>query len=106
MDKNSATECFPFDDTTLVFKVGGKIFAFIDLYDSAINLKCDPEKAISLREQYSSVQSGYHMNKTHWNTIHLYLVSDPLIREWTDHSYDLVFAGLSGKIKAELLGKR
>ena len=105
MNKNGATEGFPFDETTLVFKVGGKIFAFIDIYDRAINLKCDPAKAVSLREQYSSVQPGYHMNKTHWNTVHLDLVSDQLICEWTDHSYDLVFARLPDKIKAGLLKK-
>ena len=87
-----ATEDFPFDETTLVFKVGDKMFALIDLEDpSWINLKCDPELAITIREEYSSVTPGYHMNKKHWNTIHLdgsFLAK--LLIEWINNSYWLI----------------
>ncbi len=102
LGKRGVTESFPFDDDTLVFKIGGKIFAFIDIYDNRVNLKCDPEKALRLREQYPAVVNpGYHMNKIHWNTIQLDLISDQLICEWTDHSYDLIFTHLPAKIKTE-----
>lgn len=101
--KAGVTEDFPFDEETLVFRIGGKIFALLDLTDAIVNLKCDPEKAVRLREQHAAVRPGYHMNKAHWNTIPLNQVSDHLIREWTDHSYDLVFHKLPGKIKAGLV---
>jgi predicted DNA-binding protein (MmcQ/YjbR family) len=86
------TEGFPFGDSTLVFKVKGKIYALLNLDgDLSINLKCDPVKAIELREECPSVQPGYHMNKQHWNTV-LIDGSVPAIRikEWIDHSYELV----------------
>lgn len=68
--KPAVSEDFPFDETTLVFKVVGKIFAFTDLEgELRINLKCDPERAISLREQYPAIMPGYHMNKKHWNPL-------------------------------------
>jgi predicted DNA-binding protein (MmcQ/YjbR family) len=68
--KRGVTEEFPFGDDTLVFKVGGKIFAMTNLEgDLTINLKCNPEKAIEIREQFPSVTPGYHMNKKHWNTV-------------------------------------
>ncbi len=97
-----AAEDFPFDEDTLVFRVGGKIFVLLDLSGGNVNLKCDPEKAVRLREQYSAVKPGYHMNKMHWNTVSLELVSDSLIKEWTDHSYDLVAAGLPRKLRESL----
>lgn len=92
LSKNGATECFPFDDVTLVFKVCDKMFALTSLdKDLSINLKCDPEKAIELREKYSFVIPGYHMNKKYWNTIIIdYSVPDHLIIELVDHSYDEV----------------
>lgn len=104
MAKAGVTEAFPFDDQVLVFKVMGKMFALadVDLFVS-INLKCDPERAIELRETYDAVQPGYHMNKKHWNTVEMDgSVGDKLIKEWIDHSYELVVAGLSKKDKEKL----
>jgi len=92
ISKKEATESFPFGEDTLVFKTGGKIFALINLDgDLSINLKCDPSLALELRERYSSVTSGYHMNKKHWNTILLdSSVPDKEIFSWIDHSYERV----------------
>ena len=90
-------ESFPFDDETLVMKIGGKMFAYIPLEktDACINLKCDPELAIELREKYNSVQPGFHMNKTHWNTVFVTTeISENQIKKWIKHSYDLVKAKL------------
>jgi predicted DNA-binding protein (MmcQ/YjbR family) len=99
--KKGVTEGFPFDEVTLVFKVGGKMFALVSLDgDLAINLKCDPEQAIELRERYACVHPGFHMAKSHWNTIQVDgSVSDKLIREWIDHSYELVKSSLPRKIR-------
>ncbi|MBS1490671.1 MAG: MmcQ/YjbR family DNA-binding protein [Bacteroidetes bacterium] len=94
LQKKGATETFPFGENTLVYKVNGKMFALTDV-DSfeSINLKCDPEKAQLLREQYSFVLPGYHMNKKHWNTIRMeQSIPDSLLKEWIDHSYGLVAA--------------
>lgn len=102
--KKGVTEEFPFDEKTLVFKVMNKMFALtgIDTFAS-VNIKCDPEKAIELREQYDSVIPGYHMSKKHWNTVKIDgTISDKLILEWLDHSYDLVVSGLTKKLKEEL----
>ncbi len=99
--KNGVSESFPFNETTLVFKVGGKIFALFDV-DSfqSINLKCDPEKSIELREKYSCIVPGYHMNKKHWNTVSVNEdISDVLIYELIDHSYHLVYKSLSKKVR-------
>lgn len=95
-----AAEAMPFDETTLVFKVNGKIFALTDLEGPlSVNLKCDPELAIGLREHYPSVTPGYHMNKKHWNTVLIDgSVPDVLIREWIMNSYRLV-AGKNRKKK-------
>jgi predicted DNA-binding protein (MmcQ/YjbR family) len=92
-------EGFPFDQKVLVFKVAGKIFALTDVDNfESVNLKCDPEEAIALREQYSAVTPGYHMNKAHWNTVRIDgSVSDAAIRQWTKNSYDLVAASLTKK---------
>jgi len=95
--KKGVTEEFPFDEETLVFKVAGKIFllASLESIPLQINLKCDPEKAIELREEFESVQPGYHMNKAHWNTITLDgTVPAKKIFEWIDDSYNLVVSGL------------
>jgi len=103
--KKGVTEEFPFDETTLVFKVMGKMFALTSLNDLAlsVNLKCNPEKAIELREQFEDIQPGYHMNKKHWNTIDVSPSIPPkLVIELIDHSYDLVVSGLTKKLKAEL----
>ena len=95
--KKGVTEEFPFDEETLVFKVAGKIFllASLESIPLQINLKCEPEKAIELREEFDSVQPGYHMNKKHWNTIIIDgTVPIRILFEWIDYSYNLVVAGL------------
>lgn len=100
----ATTEAFPFDEQTLVFKVKGKIFALTDVDTFAsINLKCDPERAVELREQHSSILPGYHMNKKHWNTVLLDgSLGDKLLKELMLHSYQLVVAGLPKKVREEL----
>jgi predicted DNA-binding protein (MmcQ/YjbR family) len=104
LSKKGATESFPFGEDTLVFKVMDRMFALVNLDGSlSINLKCDPEKAIVLRETYSSVLPGYHMNKKYWNTIQLDgSMPERLIREWISESYLLVVAGLTNKLRKEL----
>jgi predicted DNA-binding protein (MmcQ/YjbR family) len=95
------SEGFPFDNKILVFKVHGKMFALcdIDKFES-VNLKCDPEKAIELREQFLGIIAGYHMSKKHWNTVQLNSdVDDILLLELCKHSYDLVFASLPKKLR-------
>lgn len=98
------TEHFPFDQRTLVFKVMGKMYALIDVETpDTINLKCDPERALDLRERYTSVQPGYHMNKKHWNTISLNgELKNETLRELIVHSYDLVVSSLPKKLQHEL----
>ena len=94
--KEGATEEFPFDNETLVYKVYGKIFALSGVENFAsINLKCDPEYAVELREKYDSIKPGYHMNKKHWNTILMDgSLPDKLIKELILQSYDLVLRGI------------
>lgn len=98
------TEEFPFDKSTLVFKVMGKMFALCDVNAFySVNLKCEPEKAIELREQFSAVLPGYHMNKKHWNTIMMDgSIDDKLIYQWILDSYHLVIASLTKKQREEL----
>ncbi len=97
LSKPSTTEEFPFGPETLVFKVKGKIFALcdIDAFDS-VNLKCDPEYAVELRERYpDTIRPGYHMNKKHWNTVETRGGIDPeLFRQLIDHSYECVVSTL------------
>ena len=105
LEKPGVSESFPFDESTLVFKVINKGFLFCGLTREipSINLKCDPEKAIELREEFESVKPGYHMNKKHWNTVEMIgEISDNKIKSLIDDSYDLVVAGLPRKIKEEL----
>lgn len=99
-----ATEDFPFDETTLVFKVVGKIFCMTDLQDKlSVALKNDPEKNIELREEYPAVKPGYHLNKTHWNTIEIDgSMPDDLIKNLIDESYDLVVLKLKKEEKLKL----
>lgn len=99
------TEGFPFGETTLVFKVGEKIFALADAeIFASVNLKCDPERAIELRERYPAVIPGYHMNKKHWNTVQNDgSIPAKLLLEWTKHGYDLVAASLPAKVRLALL---
>lgn len=101
--KLGVTEHFPFDHKTLVFKVYGKMFALIDVEQpNAINLKCDPEKALLLRETHHAVLPGFHMNHKHWNTVQLFSdVDNQLLKELIDHSYLLVYNGLPKKIRNE-----
>ncbi len=100
------TEGFPFGEDTLVFKVMDKMFALcsVDNFES-INLKCDPELAVALRERYPSVRAGYHMNKKYWNTI---VLNGQLPRQelqhWISHSYQLVVQGLPKAKQKELAG--
>lgn len=105
LNKNGVTESFPFDDTTLVFKVLNKMFALVNLKDHhSINLKCDPDKAIELREHYTAVLPGYHMNKKLWNTIMLDdSVPAQLIKDWINDSYALVVEKLPERLKQELI---
>lgn len=103
--KPGVTEGFPFNETTLVFKVMGKMFALtdIELFES-INLKCNPEKAIELREQYEGINPGYHMSKKHWNTVIVESdVPQNLLISLIDDSYNLVVDSLTKKLKEELL---
>jgi predicted DNA-binding protein (MmcQ/YjbR family) len=104
LKKKGVTEEFPFDEDTLVFKVMGKMFALTGLAgDFRINLKCNPEEAIELRESYAWVIPGYHMSKKHWNTIIADECSDmKLLTKWIDNSYELVVSGLTRKQKEEL----
>ncbi|MEJ6793935.1 MAG: MmcQ/YjbR family DNA-binding protein [Flavobacteriales bacterium] len=99
--KKEVSESFPFDENTLVFKVYDKMFALISLEREPLqmNLKCDPEKAIELREEYYQVIPGYHSNKKHWNTIVLENISVEFVKKWIDHSYELVWQKLPKKIK-------
>lgn len=108
LSKKGATEDFPFDEHTLVFKVMNKMFALVALERSpeSINLKCDPERAIELREEYpDDIFAGYHMSKKHWNTVRLEQgLEDKFIAELIDHSYDLVVAKLR-KVDKEVLAQ-
>jgi predicted DNA-binding protein (MmcQ/YjbR family) len=107
LQKAEVTEGFPFDDTTLVIKVCGKMFILIALDTGSINLKCDPAKAIEWREQFAAVQPGFHMNKAQWNTIALDGSVPPhLIAQWIDDSYNLVVAKLPKKIRENLQIKK
>lgn len=106
LSKPGTTESFPFGNETLVFKVGGKVFALLatDRQPTTINLKCDPERAVQLREENSAVVPGYHMNKTHWNTITIdSRVRTSEVQEWIDHSYELVKKSLPKAVQAELI---
>lgn len=92
ISKDGVTESFPFDSITLVFKVSSKIFLLIGVDNpTSFNVKCDPEKALALREQYTEVQPGYHMNKKHWNTVAINgRLTDKQLLEMIDHSYNLI----------------
>ena len=109
LNKKGAFEDFPFGPEVMVFKVRGKMFALVALAESPlrINLKCDPELAIHLREFYKAIQPGYHMNKNHWNTVTLdNSIPYEEILTMIDDSYDLVVKGLKkfDKEKLERLG--
>jgi len=100
--KPGAEETFPFDKTTLVFKVMGKMFALtgLDNEQFEVNLKCDPERSIELRDQYCDIRPGFHMSKKHWNTVFCEgELEERLIRDLIDHSYELVVSKLTKKNK-------
>lgn len=106
LGKKGVTESFPFDSQTLVFKVMGKMYALCGLehVPSRVNLKCDPDRSVELRAAYDGlITPGYHMSKLHWNTVVIEgnLPRD-LLLELIDHSYNLVVASLTKKLKEEL----
>jgi predicted DNA-binding protein (MmcQ/YjbR family) len=106
LNKKTTTSSYPFDETTLVFKVVNKLFALIaeDEIPMRINLKCDPEEAQILRGMHQSIIPGYHMNKEHWNTVILDgSLPDELIYKMIDDSYDLVVKGLKKSDRDMLL---
>jgi len=104
LSKKGVTESFPFDHETLVFKVMGKMFALTNIKgDFSINLKCNPEKAVGLRERYPCVKPGCHMNKKHWNTVSIDgSVSKKVLSEWIDQSYNLIIDGLNKKQREKI----
>jgi predicted DNA-binding protein (MmcQ/YjbR family) len=109
LSKKGVTEHFPFDEDTLVFKVGGKMFALSSLAqweknEASVNLKCDPERAQELRAEYDEIKPGFHMSKVHWNTVSLSgNLPAALVKELIDHSYELVFKSLTKKIQNEII---
>jgi len=109
LSKKGVTEHFPFDQDTLVFKVGGKMFALSSLIqwekgEPSVNLKCNPDDAQELRAQYNDIQPAYHMSKIHWNTVAINLdVPDIFIKKLIDDSYNLVFKSLTKKNQTEIL---
>lgn len=109
LSKKGVTEHFPFDEDTLVFKVGGKIFALSSLLqweknEASVNLKCDPERAQELRAEYEEIKPGFHMSKVHWNTVALNgNLTTSFIKELINHSYELVFKSLTKKIQNEII---
>ncbi len=104
LKKSGTSEAFPFDNETLVFKVGGKMFALTNVEQFvSINLKCDPEEAVELREQYDGILPGYHMSKKHWNTVMMDgSVPIKLVRKMIDNSYLLVASTLPKKEREKL----
>ena len=105
LSKPGVEETLPFGPDTLVYKVMGKVFLIcpMDSDEFQFNVKCDPDKAVELREEYACVTPGFHMNKKHWNTVKPdRSVSDKILREWIDHSYELVKASLPKKIRESL----
>ena len=102
LSKPGATEGTPFGPDVLVFKVGGKMFALtsLDEVPTTVNLKCDPDLALDLRDRYEQVKPGYHMNKKHWNTVEIDSgISSAELRKMIDHSYELVVRHLPNAAK-------
>lgn len=103
----NTTECLPFDDVSLVFKVENKMYLLLplDAAEPSLTVKCDPEKAEDLRERYRAVEPGYHFHKKYWNTIYLERdMPDEEIRQWIRHSYREVIAKLPKKIRENYAG--
>ncbi len=105
--KKGVEETFPFDQETLVLKVGGKMFMLIPLekHPLTISVKTDPEWSEELREQHPQIKGAYHMNKTHWNSVVCEGLRRELILKMVDHSYDLIFKSLTKKMQNEILDK-
>lgn len=101
--KKAVTECFPFDEYSLVMKVMDKMFALIDLEGTnTISLKCDPDYAIELREHYSAIEGAYHFHKKYWNQVYFDRdADDKLIKQLIDHSYDEVMKKFTKKLRTE-----
>ena len=104
LSRKGTTESFPFDETTLVFKVMNRMFAVTDLEkELSVSIKCEPELAIDLRERYPAVTPAWHFNKVHWNNVRIDgSVDVSLLKEWIDHSYDLIVSRLPKKDKIRL----
>ncbi|MFJ3584975.1 MmcQ/YjbR family DNA-binding protein [Streptomyces sp. NPDC090127] len=104
LEFNDATEEFPFGPDTSVFKVAGKLFALssLDGRPLRVNLKCDPDDAVRLREEHPAIVPGYHMNKRHWNTVTVGELPERMVRELVEDSYDLVVAGLPKAVRLRL----
>jgi predicted DNA-binding protein (MmcQ/YjbR family) len=103
LGRPGAQETYPFGDGVAVFKVGGRMFALVDLGDGpgVVNLKCDPARALELRDAYAGIRPGYHQDKRHWNSVDLDgSVEDDLVRELVEDSYDLVVARLPRAVRA------
>ena len=105
--KPAVEEALPFGEDTLVYKVAGKMFLLISISEAdSVNLKCEPEYAIELREKYDAIKPGWHMNKKYWNTVELHTgLSSKFIRELINHSYDEVVAGMPKKLQNEVFRK-
>lgn len=104
LEKSGVEEGFPFDNETLVFKVGGKMFLLISLEKQPLHIavKTNPEWSETLRAQYAQITGAYHMNKTHWNSLELDGLNRALVLELIDHSYDLIFKSLTKKLQGEI----
>ncbi|WP_372645626.1 MmcQ/YjbR family DNA-binding protein [Ancylomarina sp.] len=105
LSKKGVTEGFPFDEEVLVFKVMNKMFLLTNINkDLSMSVKCDPELAVELREKFPQVLPGWHLNKKHWNMIAIDgSISNNKLKEWIDHSYDLIVSSLTKKLQNELL---
>lgn len=103
ISKKGVTEELPFGPDTLVYKVMGKMFALTPLESESfrVSLKCNPARAIDLRDEFDYIVGAFHMNKTHWNTINCNFTPTKQLQELTDHSYDLVVSGFTKKLKTE-----
>ena len=109
LNKPQVTETFPFDQDTLVFKVAGKMFLLAPLAKwerglASLNLKCDPEYALELRETYDSIEAGWHMSKKHWNSVYIHKgeLQPQFVIQLIDHSYNMVVKGLPKKVRDTL----
>ncbi|MGW9449518.1 MmcQ/YjbR family DNA-binding protein [Streptomyces sp. NPDC055632] len=104
LEFDDASEEFPFGPETSVFKVAGKLFALsaLDSEPLRVNLKCDPDEAVRLREEHPAIAPGHHMNKRHWNTVTVGELPAPMVRELVEDSYDLVVAGLPKAVRLRL----